>query len=79
MNVNGILFDTANIDRLLYCSGEAVPGEVTQKKNMAAEGRNRKALGDIGNVATDRGVEGKKPLPQVSRPLKRSFLGNHNF
>lgn len=42
-----------------------VPGAVKQKKNMAAEGRNRKALGDIGNLATGRGVEGK-PLPQKS-------------
>ncbi|XP_059295858.1 G2/mitotic-specific cyclin S13-7-like isoform X1 [Lycium ferocissimum] len=50
----------------------AVPGAVKQKKNMAVEGRNRKALGDIGNLATGRGVEGK-PLPQVSRPLTRSF------
>lgn len=39
---------------------------------MVAEGRNRKALGDIGNLATGRGVEGK-PLPQVSRPVTRSF------
>lgn len=39
---------------------------------MAAEGRNRKALGDIGNLATGRGVEGK-PLPQVSCPITRSF------
>ncbi|KAL3357747.1 hypothetical protein AABB24_018115 [Solanum stoloniferum] len=49
-----------------------VPGVVKQKKNMVAEGRNRKALGDIGNLATGRGVEGK-PLPQVSRPVTRSF------
>ncbi|XP_070003144.1 G2/mitotic-specific cyclin-2-like [Nicotiana sylvestris] len=31
---------------------------------MTAKGKNRKALGDIGNVGTDRRVEGKKPLPQ---------------
>ncbi|XP_009588440.1 G2/mitotic-specific cyclin S13-7-like [Nicotiana tomentosiformis] len=52
--------------------GEAVPGALKQK-NMAAaaQGRNRKALGDIGNnVVTVRGVEGK-PLPQ--RPITRSF------
>ncbi|XP_016543947.2 G2/mitotic-specific cyclin S13-7 isoform X2 [Capsicum annuum] len=42
-----------------------VPDAVKQKKNMAAEGRNRKALGDIGNLAAGRGVEGK-PLPQIS-------------
>ncbi|GAA0181101.1 kinase activator [Lithospermum erythrorhizon] len=51
--------------------GEAVPGGLKQKK-MAAEGRNRRALGDIGNVATTRVVQGK-PLPQVSRPVTRSF------
>ncbi|OIT38355.1 PREDICTED: G2/mitotic-specific cyclin S13-7-like [Nicotiana attenuata] len=50
--------------------GEAVPGAVKQKKNMAPEGRNRKALGDIGNVATGRGVEGKKPLPQKPVAVK---------
>lgn len=39
-----------------------------------AQGRNRKALGDIGNMVTVRGgVEGGKPLPQVSRPITRSF------
>ncbi|KAL3533492.1 hypothetical protein ACH5RR_007013 [Cinchona calisaya] len=48
---------------------EGVAGGVMQK-NMAAEGRNRRALGDIGNLVTIRGVEGK---PQVSRPVTRSF------
>lgn len=39
-----------------------------------AQGRNRKALGDIGNMVTVRGgVAGGKPLPQVSRPITRSF------
>ncbi|KAG8372155.1 hypothetical protein BUALT_Bualt12G0037100 [Buddleja alternifolia] len=53
--------------------GEAavVPGAIKQK-NMAVERKNRRALGDIGNVVTVRGVEGK-PLPQVSRPVTRSF------
>ncbi|XP_030463621.2 G2/mitotic-specific cyclin S13-7-like isoform X2 [Syzygium oleosum] len=37
-----------------------------QKKNGAAEGRNRKALGDIGNLVTVRGVEGKV---QPHRPI----------
>lgn len=58
--------------RFVHRSGEAVPGALKQK-NMAAaaQGRNRKALGDIGNnVVTVRGVEGK-PLPQ--RPITRSF------
>ncbi|KAK4346098.1 hypothetical protein RND71_036274 [Anisodus tanguticus] len=49
-----------------------VPGAIKQKKNMAVEGRNRKVLGDIGNLATGRVVEGK-PIPQVSHPITRSF------
>ncbi|MCD7471187.1 Cyclin-B1-1 [Datura stramonium] len=54
--------------------GEAVPGALKQKNMAAAQGRNRKALGDIGNMVTVRGgVEGGKPLPQVSRPITRSF------
>ncbi|KAK9290176.1 hypothetical protein L1049_008342 [Liquidambar formosana] len=52
--------------------GEAVPGEGKQKKNGAAEGRNRRALGDIGNLVTVRGIDGK-PQPQISRPVTRSF------
>lgn len=47
-----------------------------KQKNMAAGGevRNRRALGDIGNLATVRGIDGKKQqLPQVSRPVTRSF------
>lgn len=51
---------------------DAVAAGVKQK-NVAAEGRNRRALGDIGNFVTARGVEGGKPLPQVSRPITRSF------
>ena len=40
---------------------------------MAAEGRNRRALGDIGNLVTARGgIDAVKPLPQVSRPITRS-------
>nr|CAA99990.1 mitotic cyclin [Sesbania rostrata] len=39
-----------------------------QKKNGAADGRNRKALGDIGNLVTVRGVEVKP-----NRPITRSF------
>lgn len=56
--------------------GEAVPGALKQKNMAGAQGRNRKALGDIGNMVTVReGVEGGKPkaLPQVSRPITRSF------
>ncbi|KAI3446556.1 hypothetical protein Pfo_003221 [Paulownia fortunei] len=53
-------------------AGEAaVPGAIKQK-NMAAEKKNRRALGDIGNLVTVLGVDGK-PLPQVSRPVTRSF------
>ncbi|KAK4412809.1 G2/mitotic-specific cyclin-1 [Sesamum alatum] len=51
--------------------GEVVPGAIKQK-NVGAERKNRRALGDIGNVVTVRGVDGK-PLPQVSRPVTRSF------
>ncbi|XP_059296048.1 G2/mitotic-specific cyclin S13-7-like [Lycium ferocissimum] len=53
----------------------AVPGAIKQKNMAAAQGRNnRKALGDIGNMVTVRGgVEGVKPLPNVSRPITRSF------
>ncbi|XP_048137660.1 G2/mitotic-specific cyclin S13-7-like isoform X1 [Rhodamnia argentea] len=53
--------------------GEAViagGGAKQQKKNGAAEGRNRKALGDIGNLVTLRGIEGKV---QPHRPVTRSF------
>ncbi|XP_027069818.1 G2/mitotic-specific cyclin S13-7 [Coffea arabica] len=50
---------------------EGVAGGVKEKK-MAAEGKNRRALGDIGNMVTVRPVEGK-PLPQISRPVTRSF------
>ncbi|CAK9152678.1 unnamed protein product [Ilex paraguariensis] len=46
---------------------EAGPGDVKQK-NTAPKGR--RALGDIGNLVTIRGVDGK-PLPQVSRPVTR--------
>ncbi|KAK4404727.1 G2/mitotic-specific cyclin-1 [Sesamum angolense] len=51
--------------------GEVVPGAIKQK-NVGAERKNRRALGDIGNVVTVRGAEGKQ-LPQVSRPVTRSF------
>ncbi|KAK2984065.1 hypothetical protein RJ640_012016 [Escallonia rubra] len=49
--------------------GEAVDVGVNQK-NMAAEGRNRRALGDIGNLVPVRGgMDGK----QINRPVTRSF------
>ncbi|RDY01977.1 hypothetical protein CR513_14627, partial [Mucuna pruriens] len=54
---------------LLPESGEAVVGGgKQQKKNGVADGRNRKALGDIGNLANLRGVEVKP-----NRPITRSF------
>ncbi|XP_028225160.1 G2/mitotic-specific cyclin S13-6 isoform X1 [Glycine soja] len=50
--------------------GEAVVGGgKQQKKNGVADGRNRKALGDIGNLANVRGVVDAKP----NRPITRSF------
>lgn len=45
--------------------GEAGVGGAKQqpKKNVAADARNRRALGDIGNLATVRGIEGKPNRP----------------
>ncbi|KAL7134262.1 hypothetical protein ABFS83_11G014600 [Erythranthe nasuta] len=55
-------------------AGEAVAPAGIKAKNMAAERKNRRALGDIGNVVTVRGgVEAKPLLPQVSRPITRGF------
>nr|QYW07115.1 cyclin B1-1 [Dimocarpus longan] len=56
--------------------GDGVVGAKQQKKG--GDGKNRRALGDIGNVVTIRGVEdgcgGKAPQqPQISRPITRSF------
>ncbi|XP_028789702.1 G2/mitotic-specific cyclin S13-7 [Neltuma alba] len=49
--------------------GDAVvEGGKQQKKNPAAEGRNRRALGDIGNLVNVKGVEVKP-----NRPITRSF------
>lgn len=54
--------------------GEAVVGgvggKVVHKKNAAADGRNRKALGDIGNLVTVRGID-----PKPNRPITR-YLSN---
>nr|GMD00361.1 G2/mitotic-specific cyclin S13-7-like isoform X1 [Ipomoea batatas] len=44
---------------------------------MAAEGRNRLVLGDIGNMVTLRGAEGKQQLPQGSRPSQGVFVHNY--
>ncbi|KAL2557342.1 Cyclin-B1-2 [Forsythia ovata] len=43
-----------------------------KQKNGRAEGRNRRALGDIGNLVAAPAVEGK-PQTQISRPITRSF------
>ncbi|CAA2978259.1 G2 mitotic-specific cyclin S13-7-like [Olea europaea subsp. europaea] len=43
-----------------------------KQKNVRAEGRNRRALGDIGNLVHAPSVEGK-PQTQISRPITRSF------
>uniref|UniRef100_A0A2N9H954 B-like cyclin n=1 Tax=Fagus sylvatica TaxID=28930 RepID=A0A2N9H954_FAGSY len=41
-------------------------------KNEAGQGRNRRALGDIGNLEGVRDLEGK-PQAQISRPMTRSL------
>ncbi|KAF7819149.1 stomatal closure-related actin-binding protein 3-like [Senna tora] len=50
--------------------GDAVVGggKQQEKKNAAAEGRNRRVLGDIGNLVTVKGIEVKP-----NRPITRSF------
>ncbi|XP_074367286.1 cyclin-B1-5-like isoform X2 [Apium graveolens] len=50
-------------------------GAAIRQKNMeAVEGRNRRALGDIGNLFTGHGIEGKQQqIPQVSRTVTRGF------
>nr|GMD68854.1 phospholipase D delta-like [Ipomoea batatas] len=61
----------------VQCSARfAVEGVVAggiKQKNIAAEGRNCWVLGDIGNMVTLRGAEGKQQLPQVSCHLTRGF------
>ncbi|KAL8488858.1 hypothetical protein ACS0TY_024964 [Phlomoides rotata] len=49
----------------------AVPGD-NKQKNMGPERKSQRALGNIGNLVTIQGVDGK-PLPRVSRPVTRSF------
>lgn len=49
--------------------GEAVIGGGKQAKGVAgAEAKNRRALGDIGNLVTVRGIDAK-----ANRPITRSF------
>ncbi|XP_020218604.1 G2/mitotic-specific cyclin S13-7 [Cajanus cajan] len=57
-----------------HARGEAVVGggKQQQKKNGVADGRNRKALGDIGNLNNVRGVENKVEV-KPHRPITRSF------
>ncbi|KAK6942140.1 Cyclin, C-terminal domain [Dillenia turbinata] len=53
----------------------AVIGEGKQQKNGAAaagRGRNRRALGDIGNLVNLQGID-PMAQPQISRPITRSF------
>lgn len=62
--------------------GEAViGGGKQQKKNGVADGKNRKALGDIGNLANVRGVVEVKPHRPITRfPFTFSFsLFSHFF
>ncbi|CAJ1916091.1 unnamed protein product [Sphenostylis stenocarpa] len=47
---------------------DVIGGGKQQKKNGVADGKNRKVLGDIGNLANVRGVEVKP-----HRPITRSF------
>ncbi|KAI3811787.1 hypothetical protein L1987_21519 [Smallanthus sonchifolius] len=52
--------------------GEAV-GVMKQKNNPAVgQVKNRRALGDIGNLVTLKPLDGK-PLPEITRPVTRSF------
>ncbi|XP_010491161.1 PREDICTED: cyclin-B1-2 [Camelina sativa] len=48
-----------------------VDGLKIQNKNGAA--KNRRALGDIGNLVSVPGVQGGKAQPQINRPITRSF------
>ncbi|XP_039128192.1 G2/mitotic-specific cyclin S13-7-like [Dioscorea cayenensis subsp. rotundata] len=51
--------------------GEAVPAG-KQKVAAGADGRNRRVLGDIGNLVNLGGPDGK-PVYQINRPVTRSF------
>lgn len=41
-----------------------------KQKKVAAERKNRRALGDIGNLVSVNGVDAK-PIPRISRPVTR--------
>ncbi|CAA7026761.1 unnamed protein product [Microthlaspi erraticum] len=49
----------------------AVDGAKMQNKNGAV--KNRRALGDIGNLVSVPVVQGGKPQPPINRPITRSF------
>lgn len=63
-------FSQSRVSTTLYSLGEEGVGGAKQqpKKNVAAEARNRRALGDIGNLATVGGIEGKP-----NSPITRGF------
>lgn len=60
----------ANRDTLPKILPKVVVGGEVKKKNGQADGRNRRALGDIGNIVTGPAV-GSKPQTKVSRPITR--------
>ncbi|KAK9169364.1 hypothetical protein Syun_001504 [Stephania yunnanensis] len=55
-----------------HARGEALNGGAAKQKAGRAGGNNRRALGDIGNLVTIRGAEGKPQQP-INRPVTRSF------
>nr|GMD62956.1 G2/mitotic-specific cyclin S13-7-like [Ipomoea batatas] len=65
--------DIYKFTRKLRFAVEGVVAGGIKQKNIAAEGRNCRVLGDIGNMVTLRGAEGKQQLPQVSCHLTRGF------
>ncbi|KAK1576249.1 hypothetical protein Q3G72_012252 [Acer saccharum] len=79
----GIVVFFSSFLLVLYLRGDGlvVGGGVKQQKKVGGDGKNRRALGDIGNLVTVRGVEGKATKapapavanPQISRPITRSF------
>ncbi|KAL6585903.1 G2/mitotic-specific cyclin-2 [Orobanche minor] len=60
------------MEPLCQSAWEPVPCAANKQTNMAAERKNCRALGNIGNLVTVYGVDGKA-IPQVSRPVTRSF------
>ncbi|KAL3622122.1 hypothetical protein CASFOL_033533 [Castilleja foliolosa] len=54
--------------------GEGRVQGIIKPKNMAAAGKtNRRALGDIQNLVTVRGVVDSKPILQSTRPVTRGY------